>query len=104
MPTFASRSCAPTSSNQPLIRHTETTIVDEASLRAELAEIRRKGFAVDREEHAAGTACVGAPILLHGRPVAAVAVIGRSLDPLLPHTEIVQHTAEVISHILSRGA
>ena len=89
--------------HQPLIKHTETTIVDEAALRAELAEVRRKGFALDREEFSAGNACVGSPILLHGRPVAAVAVISRSLEPLLTHTEVVQHTAEVISHVLSRG-
>ncbi len=90
--------------NQRLIKHTENTIADEAALRAELAQIRSKGFAVDREEYSAGTACVGSAILIHGRPVAAVAVIGRTLDPLLTHTEIVQHTAEVISHVLSRGA
>lgn len=90
--------------NQPLVPYTETTITDEVALRAELAEVRRKGFAVDREENSTGTACVGSPILLHGRPVAAVSVIGRSLDPLLAHNQIVQHTAEVISHVLSRGA
>jgi DNA-binding IclR family transcriptional regulator len=90
--------------SQPLVRHTDTTIVDEGALRAELAEIRRKGFALDREEHAAGTACLAAPILIHGRPVAAVAVVGRTIEPLLQHAEIVQHTAEVISHVLSRGA
>jgi DNA-binding IclR family transcriptional regulator len=89
---------------RPLIKHTETTISDEAALRAELSEIRRKGFALDREEHMVGTACIGAPILLQGRPVAAVALVGRTLDPLLQHSEMVQHTAEVISHILSRGS
>jgi DNA-binding IclR family transcriptional regulator len=87
-----------------LVRYTDTTITDEAALRAELAEIRRNGFALDREEHTGGTACLGAPILLRGRPVASVAVLSRSLDPLLPHTELVRHTAEVISHVLSRGA
>jgi DNA-binding IclR family transcriptional regulator len=87
-----------------LIKHTETTLADEAALRAELAEVRRQDFAVDREEYTAGTACVAAPILLHGRPVAAVAVVGRTLETLLQHTQIVQHTAEVISHILSRGS
>jgi hypothetical protein len=30
--------------------------------------------------------------------------MGRTLDGILAHTEIVQHTAEVISHVLSRGA
>jgi IclR family KDG regulon transcriptional repressor len=90
--------------HQPLIRHTDMTIADEAALRAELADIRRKGFAVDRGEFSPGSACVGAPIFMNGRPVASVAVMGRTLEGLLAHTEIVQHTAEVISHVLSRGA
>jgi IclR family acetate operon transcriptional repressor len=90
--------------HRQLVRHTETTIADEPALRAELAEVRKQGFAVDREEHMAGTACVAAPIFLQGRPVAAAAVVGRLLDPLLQHTEAVKHTAEVISHILSRGS
>jgi DNA-binding IclR family transcriptional regulator len=89
--------------HQPLIKHTETTIVDEAAFRTELGEIRQKGFALDREEFSAGLACVGSPILVHGKAVAAVAAMGRSLDGILPHTEVVQHTAEVISHVLSRG-
>ena len=87
-----------------LIRYTETTLADEAALQTELAEIRRKGFAADNEEHARGVSCVGAPILIHGAAIAALAVVGRTLEPLLAHTEAVQHTAEVISHVLSRGA
>ncbi len=87
----------------PLTRHTEHTITDEAALRAELAEIRRSGFAIDRGENSSGNCCVAAPIFAHDAPVAAIAVIGRALEPLLPHKEQVQHAAEVISHILSRG-
>lgn len=86
-----------------LVRYTDTTITDEAALRAELAEIRRNGIALDREEHTGGTACLGAPILLRGKAAASVSVVGRSLDPLLQHAELVRHTAEVISHVLSRG-
>jgi len=90
--------------NNPLVRYTESTLTDEAALSAELAEVRRKGFAVDNEEHTPGMACIGAPILVHGAPVAAIAVVGRTLEPLFAHTETVRHTAEVISHVLSRGA
>jgi len=89
--------------HQEMIRHTRSTIADEAALRAELAEVRQKGFALEREEFSLGLACVGAPIILHGKPVAAVAIMGRSLEPLLSHADNVQHTAEVISHVLSRG-
>jgi DNA-binding IclR family transcriptional regulator len=88
----------------PLIRNTATTITDEAALRAELAETRRRGFATDNEEHAPNLFCVGSPILVHGRPVAAIAIIGRGMEPLLAHTDTVRHSAEVISHVLSRGA
>ncbi len=87
----------------PLIRHTELTITGEAALRAELAEVRREGFAVDRGEGSPGTCCVAAPILVHDTAVAAIAVMGRALAPLLEHTEQVQHAAEVIAHVLGRG-
>ena len=89
---------------EPLSRHTEATITSEAALRSELGDVRRRGFAVDRQEFAPGSASVGAPILVHGRPVAGVAVEGRLLDPLLAHAPTVQHTAEVISHVLGRGS
>jgi DNA-binding IclR family transcriptional regulator len=88
----------------PLIRHSATTITDEGALRAELAEVRRRGFATDNEEHTPNLFCVGSPILVHGRPVAAIAIVGRGMEPLLAHTDTVRHTAEVISHVLSRGA
>ena len=47
--------------------------------------------------------CVAAPILLEGSPVGAIGITGRALDPLMEHVGAVQHTAEVISHVLSRG-
>jgi DNA-binding IclR family transcriptional regulator len=87
----------------PLARRTELTITDEAALRAELAQVKHDGFAIDRGENARGTCCVAAPILVHGTPIAAIAVIGRALEPLMRHKEQVQHAAEVIAHVLSRG-
>jgi DNA-binding IclR family transcriptional regulator len=87
----------------PLVRHTALTITDEASLRAELAEVRREGFAVDRGEYEPCRHCVGAPVLVHDRPVAAIAVIGRMLEPLLSHKDEVKYAAEVIAHVLGRG-
>jgi hypothetical protein len=39
-----------------------------------------------------------------GLTVAAIGLAGRSLEPLLKQQEMVMHTAEVISHVLSRGA
>lgn len=45
-----------------LERFTDHTIVDAGALRAELAAIRRRGFAVDDCEHRPGVRCVAAPI------------------------------------------
>lgn len=39
------------------------TLVNADALRAELAEIRKRGYAFDREEHEPGIICVSAPIV-----------------------------------------
>lgn len=45
-----------------LYRYTDNTITDEGRLREELAEIRRRGYAVDNAEHQPDVRCVAAPI------------------------------------------
>ena len=56
---------------------TEGTITDDAALRAELEEIRRRGFATSRGERMAGAASVAAPVFdQSGRPIAALSVSG----------------------------
>jgi DNA-binding IclR family transcriptional regulator len=87
----------------PLVMRTPSTITDKAALRKELAEIKRKGFALDSEEHVPGLFCLSSAILRDGYPVGAIGVTGRSLTPLIDHVATIQHTAEVISHVLSRG-
>jgi IclR family acetate operon transcriptional repressor len=82
---------------------TESTITDETTLRADLTQARREGFAVDREEHNAGVFCIASAILVDGGPVGAIGATSRALPPLLQHADVVQHTAEVISHVLNRG-
>jgi DNA-binding IclR family transcriptional regulator len=58
-----------------LKRYTENTIVEPEKLRAELASIRAKGYAIDDEEIEIGLRCVAAPIRDHsGRVVAAISV------------------------------
>ncbi|MBE0487727.1 MAG: helix-turn-helix domain-containing protein [Halomonas sp.] len=60
-----------------LARVTENTLHTPDSLRAGLAEIRRQGFACDREEHAIGLHCVAACLHdEHGIPLAAISVSG----------------------------
>jgi IclR family acetate operon transcriptional repressor len=60
-----------------LARVTVNTLHDSGSLRESLAEIRRQGYACDREEHAIGLHCVAACIHdEQGTPLAAISVSG----------------------------
>jgi DNA-binding IclR family transcriptional regulator len=57
----------------------ERTIDSPKRLKAELVEVREKGYAVDRAEEIEGMHCVGAPIFNRkGRPVAAIWITGPS--------------------------
>jgi DNA-binding IclR family transcriptional regulator len=56
---------------------TPATITDPATMRAELAQIRAAGHALDREEHETGIICVAIPILtVHGHLLGAISVTG----------------------------
>jgi IclR family acetate operon transcriptional repressor len=56
---------------------TPHTITDLSRLRADLAEARRRGYAVNRRESEVGVVSVAAPIRdLSGRTVAAISVAG----------------------------
>jgi DNA-binding IclR family transcriptional regulator len=56
---------------------TANTIVDRRQLAAEIAQARRRGYAVDDEEREPGVRCVAAPILDHrGRCVAGISISG----------------------------
>ncbi|MDJ1006393.1 MAG: IclR family transcriptional regulator [Paracoccaceae bacterium] len=56
-------------------RFTATTLSSEAELRAELKDIRARGYSFDRQEHEPGIICVAAPILTSsGRMLGALSV------------------------------
>ena len=55
----------------PLERYTERTLIDANALEAELARIRRVGYATDNEEYLAGLVCVAVPVTLDRRRTAA---------------------------------
>ena len=81
---------------------TPNTLTDVDRLREQLVEIRRQGYAVDREEHAIGLNCVAAT--LHdesGLPLAAISVSGpvaRIDDSRLPElAALVAETAREIT-------
>lgn len=59
----------------PLPCPTSRTTVEPAALRAQIAEARARGWAMDNEENEAGIHCFGAAIRnAQGRPVAAISV------------------------------
>jgi DNA-binding IclR family transcriptional regulator len=63
--------------SEPYERLTANTIGTAEELRKELARIRRRGFAIDNEEHEEGVTCVAAPIFdFAGRAAAAISVSG----------------------------
>ena len=58
-------------------KNTHRTITTASDLKAELARVRRRGFAVDDEEVEEGLRCVGAPIRDYsGHVVAALSIAG----------------------------
>jgi DNA-binding IclR family transcriptional regulator len=59
-----------------LQRFTDTTITTRAALRAELADVRARGYAVSRGELEPALWGVSAPVLAEGRAVAVVSVWG----------------------------
>ncbi|MGA0541853.1 HTH-type transcriptional regulator BhcR [Neotabrizicola sp. VNH66] len=60
-----------------LQQFTPQTVTDPQALRDQLAEARRRGYAVDDEERTPGMRCVAAPILnIHGEAVAGISVSG----------------------------
>jgi IclR family transcriptional regulator, KDG regulon repressor len=60
---------------QAFHRFTPATLTDPEALRAELAAIRGRGLALDREEHEPGIICLAAPILtVRGRALGALSI------------------------------
>jgi IclR family acetate operon transcriptional repressor len=60
-----------------LPRFTESTLVDPQALLADLAQARRRGWAVDDQEKADGMRCAGAPVFNeHGEVIGALSVSG----------------------------
>jgi IclR family transcriptional regulator, KDG regulon repressor len=58
-----------------LSRHNPNTLCSMEAVRAQLAEVRIKGYALDNEEHEIGVRCLAAPIFNYlGSAVAAICV------------------------------
>lgn len=80
-----------------LKRFTDNTITNGKKLRAELAQIRKRGYAIDDGEHQPGLRCIGAPIHdSSGRVIAGVSISGPAWK--IPATEIESFSKIVIHH------
>jgi len=56
-------------------RFTPNTVTSLPELRADLAQISERGYALDLEEHFAGTNCIAAPIVDHaGQAIAGISI------------------------------
>jgi IclR family acetate operon transcriptional repressor len=81
-----------------LPRVTERTLTAPKALRADLELVRRRGYAVDDEEHAVGLRCVAAPILdEHGAPLAGLSVSG-------PTARIPDHRVSLLGALVAQAA
>jgi DNA-binding IclR family transcriptional regulator len=92
-----------------LASYTRNTITDPATLAAELAETRLRGYSVDNEEIEEGLVCIGAPVRDHtSHVVAAVSIAGPS-SRLRPETidgharSVVKIAAEISASLGSQA-
>ncbi|WP_121823073.1 IclR family transcriptional regulator [Halostella salina] len=87
---------------QGLPAATERTTTDPAELKRQLAEVRERGVAFDREERIAGLCCAAVPVLDDDdRPIAAISVsgpksrmTGERLESTVP--ELLESVANVV--------
>jgi DNA-binding IclR family transcriptional regulator len=70
-----------------LIRRTPRTIADRAALFQEFETIRQRGYAIDREEAIEGGFCIGAPIVIPGRPVVSAVSLSMPVVRVNPELE-----------------
>jgi IclR family transcriptional regulator, KDG regulon repressor len=91
-----------------LAAYTPHTITDPEALAAELARIRRQGYAIDNEEYDEGLRCIGAPIYDHSGHVVAALGIGGPVTRITPErvhelAELVMTAARGLSRRLGAG-
>ena len=84
--------------SQGLPRYTPQTITTSEHLFAELASIRRLGFAIDNSEHEKDIRCVGVPILNEtGKIEAALSITGTTTD--FPGEETIKKYADMLIEV-----
>ena len=91
--------------NQGLTRETPKTLSDPEALKADLKNIRTRGYAIDDEENAIGLRCVASLVFdEHGEPLAGLSVSGpmaRLTDARLPvlGSAVTQIAAEITGEL-----
>ena len=87
----------------PMQRYTAHTITTAAALEAELAAIRKRGYAVDNEEMEDGVRCLAIPVFdRRNECVGALSVSGPTTRMTLDRVERLSVTARQIGDELSR--
>ena len=82
---------------------TRRTISNMLELKAELAKVRKLGYALDNEENEEGVCCVGAPVWSFGpHPIAAISVSGPTFRMTPEKVPMVAQSVVAIAQGLSR--
>jgi len=82
---------------------TRKTISNMLELRAELAKVRKLGYAVDNEENEEGVCCVGCPVWgFAPHPIAAISVSGPTFRMTAEKIPIVAQSIVKIANALSK--
>src|SRR5688572_5155253 len=85
------------SGREPLARLTPRTLVTLDALEDDFTRIRRRGYAIDHEEHEEGVGCVATPLFDHTlRPCAAISVSGPTAR--IVHADTAELAALLVEH------
>jgi DNA-binding IclR family transcriptional regulator len=88
---------------EPLPRLTPRTLITVDALRDDFERIRRRGYALDNEEHEEGVGCVATPLFDHtGQPCAAISVSGPTARIL--HADTAELGALLLDHAATISA
>ncbi len=93
----------------PFDRHTDNTVIDRNVLLRELAEVRRDGYALDREEYLSGLVCLAVPIFQQkGRSRVCVSALAiqapvtrMSYTEILTKLPVLQNAAKALAATLT---
>ncbi len=98
-----------TMANCRLPRHNDNTITSLRRLQMDIAETRRRGYAIEDEEDVIGTRCIGAPVLAGpGEAIAAVSIAGTTEEirtESIPHLILIlkQTAAQIAEKVSTSG-